>query len=73
MVDIMPINASILGFLNRWYSKEVAPTGPVSFGTVQLKKSMNNLVIEIVGKESRADGYSNGYLVKVDVWQVSRE
>jgi hypothetical protein len=37
---------------------------------VPLKAGVNEIVIEIVGKDSRAQGYSNGYLVGIDGFLV---
>ena len=35
-----------------------------------MKKGINHLVIEIIGKDARSAGYSNGYLVGVDGFQI---
>jgi hypothetical protein len=45
----------------------------VSFGQVSMKKGPNTLVIELIGKESRSDGYSNGYLVGIDGFQLLKD
>ena len=50
----------------RGYAERVESTGPVSFGRVPLRAGANSLVLEIVGKDPRASGYSDGYLVGVD-------
>ena len=48
------------------YGTGVEPTGPVSFGKVELKAGMNELTVELVGKDVRAGGHSDGYLVGID-------
>ena len=35
-------------------------------GNPQLKKGVNEVMIELVGKDVRSAGYSDGYLVGVD-------
>ena len=67
------INGKIIGDLVDGYSEKVEPTGPVSFGFVELKKGPNNLTIEIIGKEARSAGYSNGYLVGIDGFYLNKE
>jgi hypothetical protein len=67
------LNGRPVGSLVDGYSNKVEPTGPVSFGTVTLKKGANQLTIELIGKESRSDGYSNGYLVGIDGFQLLKE
>jgi hypothetical protein len=54
------------------YSPQVAPTEPISFGRVALRAGVNNLIIEIVGKEPASQGYSNGYLVGIDGFMLRR-
>jgi hypothetical protein len=60
------VNGRLLPPIVNGYSPNVEPTGPISFGRVQLKAGENQLTIEIVGKDPRAQGYSNGYLVGID-------
>ncbi len=48
------------------YSEEVERSGPVSFGPVMLEAGENEITIELVGKDARAAGYSDGYLVGID-------
>lgn len=48
------------------YSENVEPTGPVSFGRVELRSGTNELTVEILGKDARSAGYSEGYLVGID-------
>jgi hypothetical protein len=67
------LNGRPIGSLVDGYSNKVEPTGPVSFGQVQLKRGVNNLVIELIGKEARSAGYSNGYLVGIDGFQLNKE
>jgi hypothetical protein len=52
------------------YAADVEPTGPISFGRVALRAGVNDLVLEIVGKDARAQGYSGGYLVGIDGFQL---
>ena len=70
---VRSLNGQPVGTLVDGYSEKVEPTGPVSFGQVQLKKGVNQMVIELIGKESRADGYSNGYLVGIDGFMLNKE
>jgi hypothetical protein len=44
----------------------VEPTGPISFGRVNLRAGENELVVELVGRDARSGGWSEGYLVGVD-------
>lgn len=67
------LNGRPIGNLVDGYSDKVEPTGPVSFGPVQLKKGTNQLTLEIIGKEARAAGYSNGYLVGIDGFRLDKE
>ncbi|HEY1021364.1 MAG TPA: DUF2961 domain-containing protein, partial [Flavisolibacter sp.] len=67
------VNGKIVGDLVDGYSEKVEPTGPVSFGFVDLKRGTNSLVIEIIGKETRSAGYSNGYLVGIDGFYLAKE
>ncbi|HHP7240633.1 MAG TPA: sulfatase [Cyclobacteriaceae bacterium] len=60
------VNGEPVGPLVDGYHKGVQPTGAVSFGQVQFKKGINKITVELVGKDHRAGGYSNGYLVGVD-------
>jgi arylsulfatase A len=48
------------------YAEGVEPTGPVAFGTHFMSQGTAELVIELIGKDSRSGGYSNGYLVGID-------
>jgi hypothetical protein len=60
------LNGRVLSPVVNGYSPNVEPTGPISFGRVPLRAGENQLTIEIVGKDPRAQGYSNGYLVGID-------
>jgi hypothetical protein len=55
-----------LGPLVDGFGPEVAPTGPVSFGRVQLRAGPNDVVVELLGKDARSAGYSDGHLVGID-------
>ncbi len=67
------INGKVVGTLVDGYSDQVEATGAISFGEVQMKKGINQLVIEIIGKDARSAGYSNGYLVGVDGFLISKQ
>jgi hypothetical protein len=60
------VNGRALSPLVEGYAAGVAPTGPISFGRVELRAGSNELVVELVGKDPRAQGYSDGYLVGID-------
>ena len=60
------LNGRALEPVVRGYAEQVTSTGPVSFGRVPLRAGANTVVLEIVGKDSRAQGYSDGYLVGLD-------
>lgn len=60
------LNGKSLGVLMDGYTEGVEPTGPVPYGLVNLKKGKNTLTIELIGKDYRAAGYSDGYLVGID-------
>lgn len=60
------VNGESTGALVDGYNPGVQPTGPVSFGAVDLRAGENELMIEIVGKDVRSAGYSDGYLVGID-------
>jgi hypothetical protein len=48
------------------YAAAVEATGPVAFGPVALRAGVNELVVELVGKDPRSQGYGDGYLVGID-------
>jgi hypothetical protein len=60
------VNGRPLSPVVRGYAETVEPTGPISFGRVPLRAGANELVLEIVGKDPRSQGYSEGYLVGID-------
>jgi hypothetical protein len=60
------VNGRALSPIVRGYSPTVEPTGPISFGRVPLRAGQNTVTLEIVGKDARAQGYSDGYLVGID-------
>jgi hypothetical protein len=60
------VNGRALSPIVRGYSPTVEPTGPISLGRVPLRAGANALTLEIVGKDARAQGYSDGYLVGID-------
>jgi hypothetical protein len=60
------VNGQPLGHLMDGYSEGIEPTGPVPFGEVALLNGRNEITIEIVGKDVRSGGFSDGYLVGID-------
>ncbi len=58
----MHVNGRPAGALLDGYAPRVEATGPVSFGRVQVRAGVNELVVELVGKDVR----SAGYLVGID-------
>ena len=66
------VNGRALEPVVRGYDEHVASTGPVSFGRVRLRAGVNTVVLEIVGKDPRASGYSDGYLVGLDGFLLRR-
>jgi hypothetical protein len=60
------INGKQVGHLFDGYHPSVQPSGPIQIGKVELKKGVNNVVIELIGKDARSAGFSDGYLVGVD-------
>ena len=64
------LNGRALSPIVRGYSPRVEPTGPISFGRVALRAGGNEIMLEIVGKDPRAQGYSDGFLVGVDGFVV---
>ena len=68
----LTVNGRALSPVVRGYSPTVEPTGPISFGRVPLRGGANELTLEIVGKDARAQGYSDGYLVGIDGFILRR-
>lgn len=66
------VNGQPVGPLVDGYAEHVEPTGPLSFGRVPLRAGPNEVVVEILGKDARAAGYSNGYLVGLDGFTLDR-
>lgn len=60
------VNGQPVGPLMDGYAPRVEPTGPLSFGNVTLREGTNELVVELLGKDARSAGYSDGYLVGID-------
>lgn len=60
------VNGEPAGALMDGYGSRVGPTGAISFGQVELRAGVNELVVELVGKDVRSAGYSDGYLVGID-------
>ncbi|MGH6915224.1 MAG: glycoside hydrolase family 172 protein, partial [Geminicoccales bacterium] len=54
------------------YGPAVEQSGSVSFGRVSLEDGENDIVIELLGKDARAAGYSDGYLVGIDGFLLRR-
>jgi hypothetical protein len=68
----LSVNGRALSPIVRGFSPTVEPTGPISFGRVTLRAGANDLLLEIVGKDARAQGYSDGYLVGLDGFLLRR-
>jgi len=66
------VNGRPLSPVVKGYSEVVETTGPVSLGRVQLRAGVNEVVVEIVGKDPRSQGYSDGYLVGIDGFLLKR-
>ena len=60
------VNGKPIGPLMDGYAPRVEPSGPISFGDVELRAGRNELVVELIGKDARSFGYSDGYLVGID-------
>ncbi len=66
------VNGAPAGPTVRGYAPAVSTTGPVSFGRVPLRAGLNEVELEIVGKDPRSRGYGDGYLVGVDGFLLRR-
>lgn len=66
------VNGQPIGPLMDGYARQVEPTGPLSFGNVELRRGVNELVVELLGKDARSAGYSDGYLVGIDGFLLRR-
>ncbi len=60
------VNGEPRGSLVDCFNTKVEPTGPISFGKIQLEQGVQEIVIELVGKDVRSNGYGGGYLVGID-------
>lgn len=65
-------NARALPATVEGYSPTVLPTGPISLGRAAFQRGANQIAVEIVGKDPRSQGYSEGYLVGVDGFLLRR-
>ena len=52
------------------FARTVEPTGPIAFGRVALPAGRVELVVELLGKDARAAGYSEGFLVGIDGFAI---
>jgi D-arabinan exo alpha-(1,3)/(1,5)-arabinofuranosidase (non-reducing end) len=68
----LSVNGRTLPLIVRGYAPAVGASGPISFGRVPLVAGANTVVVEIVGKDARARGYSDGYLVGIDGFVLKR-
>lgn len=68
----LSVNGRVLSPIVRGYSATVDPTGPIVFGRLPLRAGSNTLTVEIVGKDTRSQGYSDGYLVGIDGFVIRR-
>ena len=68
----LSLNGRTLSPIVEGYAPRVGTTGPISFGRVQMRAGANELVVEIVGKDPRSKGYSDGYLVGIDGFELRR-
>lgn len=66
------VNGQPAGELIDGFAQGVEPTGPLSFGRVQLQEGVNELEIELVGKDIRSGGFSDGYLVGIDGFSLRK-
>ena len=62
----LSLNGQPLSPVIEGYSSKVEPTGAISFGRVTLREGMNEIGLEIIGKDPRSQGWSDGYLVGID-------
>ena len=66
------VNGRTLPTIVHGWAPNVSPTGPISFGRVLLRAGVNDVTVEIVGKDPQSHGYSDGYLVGIDAFVVRR-
>ena len=62
----LSVNGNSVGELIDGFSPDVEPSGPISFGRLDLNSGTNQLVVKLLGKDSRSAGFSDGYLVGID-------
>jgi hypothetical protein len=67
------VNDKPVGSLVDGYAEHAEATGAISFGNVDMKAGRNNVTVELIGKDSRSAGYSDGYLVGIDGFLLKRE
>ena len=67
------VNGQPVGALVDGYSPRIEPSGPISFGRVDLGSGANEVVIELIGKDVRSVGHSDGFLVGIDGFLLRRE
>jgi hypothetical protein len=68
----LTLNGRALAPVVHGFAPDVSPTGPISFGPVQMKAGRNDLTLEIIGEDPRSHGYTNGYLVGIDAFHLER-
>ena len=66
----LTLNGRALSPIVEGYAPRVGTTGPISFGRLPFRAGDNELVVEIVGKDPRSRGYSEGYLVGIDGFAI---
>lgn len=54
------------------FSRTVEPTGPISFGRRRLDRGPIELQVELIGRDARSSGYSDGFLVGIDGFVLRR-
>lgn len=67
------VNGKQVGNLMDGYSPGIEWTGPVSYGEVSFDKGQNKISVEIVGKDERSSGFSDGYLVGIDGFLIKKK
>ena len=68
----VPMNGRLLPGAVQGYSPTVTPSGPISLRRARMRAGVNTLAVEIVGKDVRSQGYSEGYLVGLDGFVLRR-
>ncbi len=68
----LSVNGAEVGNLFDGYHPRVSNSGPISFGAVNLREGVNELVVTIVGKDARSAGYGDGFLVGIDGFLLYR-